>query len=49
MSLAERISVVLLLRLSLEQAAAYALQEGGQTAQVFCPKPFDLNERQTIS
>lgn len=27
MSLAERISVVLLLRLSLEQAAAYALQE----------------------
>lgn len=49
MSLVESTGVVLLLRLSLEQTAESALQEGGKAAQAFCPKPFDLNESQTIS
>lgn len=53
MGLVESVSVVLLQRLSLEQTADSAQQDGEQAAQAFCPKPFDLNfdlnESQTVS
>lgn len=48
MSLEESISAVLLVSLAVEWTAESALQEGGQAAQAFCPKPFDLNESKTI-